>query len=130
MMKRHVVLTVTALLTVLLSSFHLADDVVRGYEPGGTSNYTGILILTVFLYAALALRETRTGLVIMLLGSIGGAIVPYIHMIGKGLMGPRAISAPGVFFWVWTMIALGATAIVSAILSAQELWRLQRSRSG
>ena len=36
-MNNTIMLTVTSLLTILLSSFHLADDVVRGFEPGGTS---------------------------------------------------------------------------------------------
>ena len=122
-MNRRITLIVTALLTVLLSSFHLADDVVRGYEPGGTQNYTGILIVAVFLYAVLGLVNTRVGLLIILLGAMGGAGVPYIHMIGRGLVGPKALSASGVFFWVWTNLALGATALVTAALAAQELWR-------
>lgn len=37
-MNSKATLTITSLLTILLSSFHLADDVVRGIEPGGTSN--------------------------------------------------------------------------------------------
>jgi hypothetical protein len=122
-MNRRVTLTVTALLTVLLSSVHLADDVVRGFEPGGTQNYIGIMIVAVFLYAVLALSGTRVGLIIIMLGSIGGAGVPYIHMIGRGLVGPKGVSASGVFFWVWTNLALGTVAIVTAVLAAQELWR-------
>ena len=121
-------LTVTALLTVLLSSFHLADDVVRGFEPGGTSNYIGILILIVFLYATLMLPGRRWAHLIVLIGSIGGAGVPYLHMSGSGLLGPRIANSSGVFFWVWTLLALGVTASVSAVLSALGLWRLQRSR--
>ena len=35
-MNHRITFTITALLTVLFSSFHLADDVVRGIEPGGT----------------------------------------------------------------------------------------------
>ena len=34
-MKHERLLTVTSLLTVLLLSFHLSDDVVRGFEPVG-----------------------------------------------------------------------------------------------
>jgi hypothetical protein len=128
-MNNRITLTITALLTVLLSSFHLADDVVRGFEPGGTQNYTGIVIVAVFLYAVLALAGTRVGLIIIMLGSIGGAGVPYIHMIGNGLVGPKGVSASGVFFWVWTNLALGALAIVSAVLAAQALWRSFRTRA-
>ena len=47
-MNHKIALTITSLLTVLLASFHLADDVVIGIEPGGTSNYNGVLILAGF----------------------------------------------------------------------------------
>jgi len=52
-MKPVHVLTITALLSVLLGSFHLADDVVLRIEPGGSSNYIGIVITAVYLYAVL-----------------------------------------------------------------------------
>lgn len=129
MNQKNVLLT-TALLTVLLSSFHLADDVVRGFEPGGTQNYIGILIVAVFLYAVLALSGTRLGLIIILLGSIGGSFVPYIHMIGNGLVGPKGRSASGVFFWVWTNLALGVLAINTAVLAARALWTGGFARPG
>ena len=125
-MNLKIALTVTALLTVLLSSLHLADDVVRGFEPGGTSNYIGILIVAVFFYATLMLGERRWAHVIVLIGSIGGAGVPYIHMIGNGMVGPKAMSSGAIFFWVWTLLALGATSLVSVVLSAQRLWTLQK----
>lgn len=121
-------LTITSLLTILLTSFHLADDVVKGYEPGGTTNYTGVMIMFVFTFASLMLAERRWAHLIVLLGSIGGAYVPYLHMIGSGLVGPRVINSGGAFFWVWTLLALGVTASISAVLAAQGLWRLQRGR--
>jgi hypothetical protein len=125
-MNLKITLTVTALLTVLLSSFHLADDVVRGFEPGGTSNYIGIVIVAIFLYATLMLDNRRWAHVIVLIGSIGGAGVPYIHMIGNGMVGPKAMSSGNIFFWVWTLLALGATALVSVMLAAHGLWNLRR----
>ena len=128
-MNLKITLTITSLLTIVLSSFHLADDVVHGIEPGGVSNYTGVLIMAVYLYATLMLAERRWAYVIVLIGSIGGAGVPYLHMMGSGLVGPRIINSGGVFFWVWTLLALGATASVSVILAAQGLWRLQWGKS-
>jgi hypothetical protein len=128
-MNLKITLTITSLLTIVLSSFHLADDVVHGIEPGGVSNYTGVLIMAVYLYATLMLAERRWAHVIVLIGSIGGAGVPYLHMMGSGLVGPRIINSGGVFFWVWTLLALGATASVSVILAAQGLWRLQWGKS-
>ena len=126
-MNLRITLTITALLSILLSTFHLADDVVIGIEPGGTSNYVGILIVAVYLYATVMLGERRWAHVIVLIGSIGGAAVPYLHMTGVGLVGGKASNYSGKFFWIWTLLALGATAIVSVVLSAQRLWILQRS---
>jgi hypothetical protein len=50
-----------------------------------------------------------------------GSCVPVIHMMGAGLAGGRIANSSGVFFWVWTLIALGVTAIFSVILSARGL---------
>jgi len=115
-------LTIIALLSVVLGSFHLADDVVRGFEPGGTSNYIGIIIVSVMLFTVLTLMATRTGYVLVLLFSVGAAGVPYIHMIGNGLMGPKAHTSGALFFWVWTNLALGATSLVSVALATHGLW--------
>jgi hypothetical protein len=125
-MSHKVSLTITSLLTILLASFHLADDVVLGIEPGGVSNYNGVLILAVFLYATLMLAGRRWAHVIVLLGSLGAAAVPYLHMTGPGLVGGKAANSAGKFFWIWTLFALGATAIVSVVLSVRGLWHLRR----
>lgn len=117
-MNHKVTLTVTALLTILLFSFHLADDVVRGIEPGDITNYTGVLIIAVCLYATLMLGERRWAHVIVLIGSIGGAAVPYLHMTGSGLVGARIVNSGAVFFWVWTLVALGGTAVSSSRCTA------------
>jgi hypothetical protein len=119
----------TSLLSILLMTFHLTDDIVRGIEPGGIKNLTGVLILVVWLYGTLVLAERRSGYVIMLLGSILGSGVPVLHMTGSGLVGGRIANSSGVFFWVWTLLALGVTAIFSAILSAHGLWSLRRDQS-
>ncbi len=128
-MNHKVTLTITSLLTILLASFHLADDVVLGIEPGGVSTYNGVLILAVYLYATLMLAERRWAHLIVLIGAIGGAAVPYLHMTGPGLVGGKAANSSAKFFWVWTRLALGATAIVSVVLSARGLWSLQRGQS-
>jgi hypothetical protein len=129
-MNLRITLTITALLSILFSTFHLADDVVIGIEPGGTSNYIGILIVAVYLYATLMLDNRRWAHVIVLIGSIGGAAVPYLHMTGVGLVGGKATNYSGKFFWIWTLLALGATALVSVVLSVQRLWNIQRGQQG
>jgi hypothetical protein len=128
-MKHKVTLTITSLLSILFMAFHFADDIVRGIEPGGVSTIVGVLILVVWLYATLVLSERRSGYVIILLGSVLGSGVPVVHMMGAGLVGGRIANSSGVFFWVWTLVALGVTAIFSVILSASGLWRLQWGQS-
>ena len=81
-----------------------------------------------YLYATLMLAERRWAHVIVLIGSLGGAAVPYLHMTGPGLVGGKAANSTDKFFWVWTLFALGATALVSVVLSARGLWRLQRGQ--
>lgn len=125
-MKPNVILTLTSLLSILLTTFHLTDDVVRGMEPGGLSNLTGVVILAVWLYGALMLAERRSGYVILLLGSLLGALIPVVHMMGKGV-GQIAKSSGG-FFFVWTLLALGLTAVFSLILSVRGLWSLRRGQ--
>ena len=127
-MKRSVMLTITSLLSILLMTFHLSDDVVRGFEPGGAKNITGVLMLVVWLYGTTVLAERRSGYIIILLGSILGSGVPVVHMIGAGLVGGRIADSRGVHFFVWTLITLQVTAIFSLILSARGLWSFQWGR--
>ena len=103
-------------------TFHLSDDIVRGFEPGGVRNITGVLMLVVWLYGTTVLAGRRSGYIIILLGSILGSGVPVVHMIGKGLVGGRIASSSGIHFWVWTLLTLQVTAIFSLILSARGLW--------
>ncbi|HEX8138679.1 MAG TPA: hypothetical protein VF544_14020 [Pyrinomonadaceae bacterium] len=130
-MKQNLMLTITSLLSLLLLTFHLTDDIVRGMEPGGLSNLIGgVLISVVWLYGTLVLAGRRSGYVIILLGSLLGMAVPYIHMRGKGVGVASGIAnSSGGFFFVWTLIAIGVTALFSVILSARGLWSLRRGQS-
>jgi hypothetical protein len=42
----------------LLFTFHLADDIVCGFEPAGFKNVSGVVTLAVWLYGMLALGVT------------------------------------------------------------------------
>ena len=125
-MKHTLILITTSLLSILFLTFHLTEDIVRGFERGGVSTFVGLLIAAVWLYGTLVLAERRSGYIIILLGSLLGAGVPLIHMRGAGLVGGRIANSSGIFFWVWTLIALGVTAVFSVILSACGLWNLKR----
>jgi hypothetical protein len=124
-------LTIASLLSVLFLTFHLADDIVHGFEPGGLSNLMGgVLISVVWLYGTLVLAERRSGYIIMFLGSLFSLVVPIIHMKGKGVGVTSSIGhSSGHFFFVWTLIAIGVTGLFSVILSARGLWSLPWRRS-
>ena len=121
-MKRSQILTITSLLSILLMTIHISEDVVRKFEPGGFRNVSGGLILVVWLYGTLVLAERRSGYIIILLGSMLGSVVPLAHMRGAGLVGGRIANTSGMHFWVWTILALQVTAIFSLILSVRGLW--------
>jgi hypothetical protein len=128
--KHKVMLTVTSLLSILLFSLHWADEVARGIEPGTISASGGLLILFVWLCGTLVLAERRSGLVLILLGAILASGVPVLHMQGKGLVGGRiAANSSGALFWVWTLIALGASGMISVVLSVHGLWSMRRGKS-
>ena len=127
-MKRDVMLTIASLLSILLVTFHVTDDIVRGMEPGRLSDLIVVPILVVWLYGTLVLAERRSGYVITLLGSLLGLLVPVTHMKGAGVGGTIAKSS-GAFFFIWTLIALGVTALFSVILSARGLWEHLPRRS-
>jgi hypothetical protein len=119
-------LTITSVLAVLFATCHLADDIVRGFAPGGMANITFIVMTVVWLYGALVLVERRSGHVIILLGSILGSGIPILHMRGAGMVGGRIANANGKFFWVFTLLTVGAISALSVILSIRGLWRLSR----
>ena len=121
--------TITSLLSILLFAFHWVDEISRGLETGGVSALGGVVILVVWLYGSLVLAERRSGYIFMLIGGIFGLGVLVGHMMGSGIVGRRIVNTSGVFFWVWTLIALGVTSTFSAILSVRGLWSLRRGAS-
>jgi len=127
-MKDSLTLTIASLLSILFFSFHVADDIVRGFEQGGVWNLMAVPIFAVWMYGTLMLAGRRSGYVIILLGSLLSLAVPVLHMTGRGVGGEFAKSS-GAFFFIWTIIALGVTALFCVVLSARGLWSLSRRRS-
>ena len=125
----HVTLTITSLLSIIFFSLHWADEVARGLEPGTISAFGGLLILAVWLSATLVFGDRRWGLVLILIGALLASGVPVLHMQGKGLVRGRYGNTGAKFFWVWTNIALGASGMLSVVLSARALWNLRWRRA-
>jgi hypothetical protein len=128
-MKRNITLTVTSLLSILLFSFHWADEVARGLEPGTTAAAGGFAIFAVWLSATLAFPNRRLGLALILLGGVFAFAVPILHMTGRGLVLGRYGTGSVMFFWVWTNLALGATGTITVVLAAQEFWNRRATRA-
>jgi hypothetical protein len=130
MMKPNVILTTSSLITILLVTFHLADDIARQMEPGNLPNLVvSVLVVTLWLYGTLMLPGRRSGYVIMILGSVLGLVIPIVHMKGAGV-GAALARSDGGFFFVWTLLALGAGAAFSLVLAARGLWGLRRGAPG
>ena len=124
-MKQNAALVVASLLSILLMTIHMTDDIVRGMEPGTLFDLIPVPVLAAWLYAALVLTGRRSGYVIILILSLLSLVIPAVHMRGAGVGGAIAKSGGG-FFFVWTLMALGVTALFSAMLAARGLWRRGR----
>jgi hypothetical protein len=120
-MKQNVMLVIASLLSVLLMTLHMTDDIVRGMEPGTLFDLIIVPVLVVWLFGALVLPGRPLGYFFILLASLLVLVVPVIHMKGVGVGGTIARS-DGAFFFIWSLFALGVTALFSVILSARGLW--------
>jgi len=125
-MKHTVTLAVTSLLSLLLLTLHITDDIVRGISKAESSNIA-LLVLVVFLYGTLVLAERRSGNAIMLLVGLFAAGMPVIHM--RGVHYGEIARSTGGFFFVWTLWALGGLGGVTFILSARGLWSLRKAKT-
>ncbi len=124
-MKQNAVLVIVSLLSILLLTLHITDDIVRGISKAEPSNIA-LVVLVVFLYGTLVLAGRRSGYIILLLGSLLSMAVPVVHMNGEGVGVASGIAnSSGGFFFVWTLIALGVTGLFSVTLSARGLWSLR-----
>ena len=121
-MRHDTVLKVASLLSVLFFSLHVADDVVRGIEPGTLTNYPAVLIFTAWLYTTVVLVGRRVGYALLLVASLLGSVVPVLHMSGRGLGGAVAASE-GALPFIWTILALGTTSGLSVLLCLHGLLR-------
>ena len=129
-MNRNSSLIVASLLTILFTTFHGAHDMILGYAPAGFFNLPVIVVLFLWLYATLAIGERRLPYVVVMIMSLLASAVPIIHMTGqKGLVGRSAPGSAGAFFFAWTLVAVGITAMLSVVLSVRGLWTLRRRTS-
>jgi len=124
-MKHDATLVVASLLSILLLTLHVTDDIVRGISNAEPSN-TALLVLVLLLYGTLVLAERRSGHAIMLLVGLFAAAMPVLHM--RGAHYPAIARSAGGFFFVWTLWALGGLGGLTVVLAARGLWNLRRGQ--
>jgi hypothetical protein len=120
-MKRNALLTIASLVTLLLTIFHLTQDVMRQAE-GTNLIPIPIVVFALWLCATLMLSDRILGYVIMLFGGLIGAAMIVLHS------NAWVISKNGGFFFVWTLFALSTTGWLTAILAARAIWTTLKDR--
>jgi len=131
-MKHSTMLTLASLLTILLLTFHMTDDILResGLAVGGLRNLTVVVVLCLFLYGTLVLAGRRSGYIIMFIGGLAGLGMPIIHMaLAKHVIDNELARARGDYLFVWTLLAVGVTGLFSLVLSVRCLWNPQWAQS-
>ena len=120
-MKHNFMLSIASLLSILFSTFQLTDDIVRGMEPGTLSNLTAVPILVLWLYGTLVLGRKA-----IRVRDRPPRVAPWVvgpcHPHEGSGVGSAIANSSGAFFFIWTLLALGVTALFSVILSARGLW--------
>lgn len=128
-MKHNLALVLASVLSILLMTLHVTSDALHakvGNPEAGGLTFVLVPILVVWLYGALLLADRRSGHIIMLVGSLFGLAMPVIHvMAARG----ELAKGSGPFLFVWTLHALGVTALFSLILSVRGLWKMRRGQS-
>lgn len=115
-MKRNVLLTVTSVLSVLLLTIHVTDDIVHGFDQWGRPSPIFGVVLAVLLYGAFMLAERRSGLILMLIAGLGAAGMPVIHSRAGAVA-----RLSGGFLFIWTLFALGTIGTLTVILAVRGL---------
>lgn len=123
MSTRHPSLTIASLAGALLFTVHLAHDFIHGLDRmSRPETFTYLLIMVVWLYGTLELSGRRAGYAIMLIAGVLATALPVLHTVGGERSGARG------FFWVWTLLALGATGVFAVAISTRELTASFRAR--
>lgn len=126
-MKRNLTLTICNMFSVLLMTFHMTSDTLRakaGNPEAGGSTLVVVPFLALWVWATLVLGERRSGVIIMLVMSLLGLVMPVVHVMGPSgwFSGQLAKGNGGDFLFVWTLQAIGVNCLFSVFLAVRELW--------
>lgn len=126
-MNKTQLLTAGSLLSLVLLTIHIVDDIARGWDSAGMLNMIGISVMAVLLYGATVLRERLAGLLMMLFVGFSAAAMPVIHLRSARIN--EIAQASGGYFFIWTLWALGVIGIFVMILAIHSIWERRRGRS-
>ena len=131
-MKNNHLLVIGSLLSILLMTLHLTSDAIHaraGTPEAGGSTLVVVPVLAILLYGTLLLSERRSGLVIMLVGSLLAMVMPVVHVMApEGIFHGAIAKSNPAFLFVWTLHAMGLLGMFCFILSVRELWGLRRGQ--
>jgi len=131
-MKNNDLLVIASLLSILLMTLHLTSDTVHaraGTPEAGGSTLVAAPVLALLLCGTLLLNERRSGIIIMLIGSILAVAMPVVHVMAPGGMFHGAIARynPS-FLFVWTLHAMAVIGLFAFVVSVRELWVFRRGQ--
>jgi hypothetical protein len=118
-MKQNDLLSLTSILSVLLLTLHISQDIVFGFDRAGLNHLVGVAILLALVCGAVLLRERTLGKVIMLLGGVIAAGMLPLHM--RNGLRPEFLEKSGALLFVWILYVLGVTGAFATILAVQAL---------
>ena len=118
-------LVVTSLLSIVLLSLPVVDDIARGFDVPGLWNFIGIAVLVVVLYGTLLLPERLPGIITILLGSLFAVGMPVLHLRSPRIA--ETATSEGGFFFIWTLWALGILGMFGIALCIRAIVRWRRT---
>lgn len=127
-MKQKDLLTVLSLIAIALTTMHVADDYVHGFDVHVVDNPYGILIFVIWSSGVLLLRDRLVGRVTMLLGGVIAIAMPIMHLNGRGY-GVEFLKVDGALRFIWTLYLLGTIGALIIIGAIREMVSLRSARA-
>jgi hypothetical protein len=124
-MQPNALLRGTSVLSAVLLSLHISQDIVLGLDPAGLNHLVGVGILLVIVCGAVLLPQRLIGKIIMLLGGLMALAMLPIHM--RNGLRPEFLARDGALLFVWTIYVLGVNGAFSIILAVLSMVPRRRS---
>lgn len=125
-MKPRDTLPIVSLLSAVLLSLHISQDIVLGLDPAGLNHLVGVSILLILVCGATVLRKRLLGRIIMLLGGIMAAGMLPLHM--RHGFRPELLRKDGILMFVWVLYLLGVNGAFSMVLFTLSLGERSRQK--